>query len=218
MSFIGAAIGGIASGVGSYLGSQAQADAMKQAAALQQSRYEQNVGLETPYMNAGTNALGTLQNYLGLNGTTAQSAAMNGYQNSPFFTQMQTNAGNAAMGQYAGQGKMGGNALNALYQQNAAMDYGQYNNYLNQLSGLTSTGAGAANALANYGTQSAATQGNLISGAGAATGAGYKGVGDAANNVSIFSMLGNNSTNPGYQANFQSGSPYAPTWPNTVTA
>ncbi len=219
MSFIGAAIGGIASLAGGLIsgnaaqqGAEAQAAAMTYAANLQHQQYLQNVGYETPYMNAGTNALGMYGNYLGLNGTGAQQTAMAGYQNSPFFQQMQKNAGDTTMAQYAGQGQMGGNALNALYQQNAGMNYQQYNNYLGQLSGVSQQGLSATNALAGAGTQAAATQGQLIAGAGAAQGAGIMGAGNALgsslNNAGIFGMLGYNAfnqQNPGWSTNLMGG-------------
>lgn len=198
---------GVIGAAASIYGSQAQADAMTNAANLQHQMYEQNVGYEQPYTNFGQQAMGSLQsgtntlgNFLGMNGTGAQSSAMAGYQNSPFFQQMQTNAANATMAQYAGQGGMGGNALTALNQQNAALNYSQYNNYLNQISGYlgglqgqVNTGLSATNALAGVGTQSAATQGNLVAGAGAATGAGIVGAGanttGALNNVAMLSVL-----------------------------
>ena len=116
MGIAAAVVGaGALSAAGSYMGAQTQANAMTNAANLQHQQYQQNVGYETPYMNFGQQAMGGLQsgttqlgNFLGMNGTGAQSQAMAGYQNSPFFNQMQTNAANATMAQYAGQGKMGG--------------------------------------------------------------------------------------------------------------
>ena len=212
---------GAVSAVGAYAGSQAQAGAMTNAANIQHQQYLQNASNEAPYMAFGQNAMGALQsgttqlgNYLGTNGAAAQTQAMAGYQNSPFFDQMQTNAANATLAQYAGQGRMGGNALTALNQQNASLNYQQYNNYLGQLTsylgglqGQVNTGAGATNALAGVGTQAAATQGQLTSGAGAATGAGLAGVGSSVgqgiSNAALFSLFGNNPTysnGPAYSA------------------
>ena len=219
MSFIGAAIGGIASLAGGLIsgnaaqkGAEAQAAAMRYAADLQHQQYLQNVGYETPYMNAGTNALGLYGNYLGLNGAGAQQQAMSGFQSSPYMSQMVQNAGNTTMAQYAGQGKMGGNALNALYQQNAGMWNQDYQNYLGQLGGVVNTGLSATNALAGVGTQAAATQGNLIAGAGAAQGAGILGagnaMGNALNSAGVFGMLGANAfnqANPGWSTNLMGG-------------
>ena len=206
---IGAAVvaAGAIGAVGSYMGASTQANAMTAAAGLQHEQYLQNVGYETPYMNFGQNAMGSLTSgtgvlgdFLGMNGSAAQQKAMASYQTSPFFQQMQTNAGNATLAQYAGQGQMGGNALNALYQQNAGQDYAQYNNYLGQMSGYlgglqgqVNTGLSATNALAGVGTQAAATQGQLLAGAGAAQGAGIMGastgIGSSVNNAMLMSML-----------------------------
>jgi hypothetical protein len=207
-------LGGLFSGNAAEEGAKQQAAAMREAAELQQQRYEQNVGFEQPYMQAGGNALQLYSNFLGLNGTGAQTTAMNGFQNSPYFQQMVNNAGDLTKAQYSARGVNGGNMLNALFNQNAQLWNGDFQNYLGQLAGQANTGLSATNALAGVGTQSAATEGNLIAGAGAAQGAGTLGfgnaVGNAIGNAGVFAMLGANGFN-----NTASGS-YNPSWPATI--
>jgi len=201
-----ALIGGLVLGGGSLLGgilgsnaaekaAQQQADAMKYAADLQHQQYEQNVGYETPYMNYGQNAMNLYGNFLGLNGTDAQSKAMAGYQNSPFFNQMVANTGAQTLQQAGAAGAgISGNTLDALYKNNAAMNYGQYNNYLSQLAGGVNTGLSATNALAGVGTQAAATQGQFAANAGTALASGTVGSANALtggmNNAMLMAMLG----------------------------
>ena len=65
--------------------------------------------------------------------------------------------------------------------------------YLGGLQGQVNTGLSATNALAGVGTQAAATQGQLLAGAGAAQGAGIMGastgIGSSVNNAMLMSML-----------------------------
>ena len=221
---IGSIAGGLISGAGAQSAGAQEAAALQQAAANQMTMYHNNVNLSQPYRDAGTNATNLLGNYLGANGTAAQSAAINGYQTSPFFNQMVKNAGDTTMAQYAGKGQMGGNALNALYNQNAGLWQNQYNTTLGQLSGLSNTGAGVTNSLMGNGTAAAAQQGNLLSQSAQAQAAGNVGLtnalGSAVNNAGVFGYLGNNaaSSSPGWQSNFLSSSSYNPSWSSTGLA
>ena len=219
---IGSIVGGVISGAGAKSAGDAEASALNNAAANQMTMYNNNVTLSEPYRTAGTNATTSLGNYLGTNGSAAQTAAMNGYQTSPFFNQMVKTAGDTTMAQYAGKGQMGGNALNALYNQNAGLWQNQYNTTMGQLSGLSNMGAGVTNSLMGQGTQAAAQQGNLQSQAAQAQAAGSVGLtnalGNATNNAGVFGMLGYKSANssPGWQSNFLSGSSYDPSWSATA--
>jgi hypothetical protein len=198
----GAVGGGLFSGMQAKKGAKQQAAALREAAQLQQKRYEENVGYARPYMSAGTNALGMYGDFLGMNGGDTQARAMQNYQTSPFFQQNVKNTADATAAQYAAHGQTGGNLLDALYKNNAGMWNQEYQNYLGQLKGVTDQGLNATTALAGVGTQSAATQGNLIGQAGAAQGAGTMGwgnaVGNALNNLGVWGMMGN--TNSGGQS------------------
>ena len=171
-------VGGAASALGSYFGSQATANAAKQSAALQQQRFNQAVGYEQPFLQGGQNALNTYSNATGANGAAAQQAYYNTYQNDPGFQSsvnyglQQIEAQNAAQGQ-----GMSGNTLAALqsYSQNALSQ--AYNTRLDDLYREAQLGSGSANALASASTSSGAAQGNFTSAAGQAQASGLSGVG-----------------------------------------
>lgn len=190
--------GGLISGNAAEKGAEAQAAAMRYAADLQHQQYEQDVSLSAPWRTAGSGAMSSLQDYLGLNGADAQSKAFASFQNSPYFTQMESNADEALKNSYASKGVNGGNLLQALFNNNAGMWNQDYQTFLGNLSGVSQQGLAATNALSGAGTALAQSQGNLISGAGAAMGAGILGQGNALgnslNNLAVFSMLGGNNS------------------------
>jgi hypothetical protein len=202
MPLLGMLGGGLLSGLGSFLGGSAQASAAQQAAQTQLNIYNQNKQLATPYINNGTNASNLLANYLGANGTQAQSQAMQGYQTSPFFQQMVNTAGQNTANQYsAAGGGASGNYLNALYNQNAGLWQNQYNTTLSQLSGLSGQGVSSLGALTGAGANTGQQVGQSLQAAGQATGSSYAGLGNAAgnalNNYSVWSMLGGGGGVPG---------------------
>lgn len=190
--------GGLISGMFAQQAGSQESQALQQAAADQMTMYNNNVNLSQPYRTAGTGATNSLENYLGVNGAGAEAKAMAGYQTSPFFNQMVNTAANNTMAQYAGQGLMGGNALNALYNQNAGLWQNQFNTSMGQLAGLSNMGAGVTNSLMGQGTQAAQNQGNLLSQSAQAQAAGTVGFGNAIgagmNNAGIFSMMGGNNS------------------------
>ena len=76
-------LGGAASALSNYFGAQTAANAAKQSAALQQQRFNQAVGFQQPFMQAGQNALNMYNNATGVNGAAAQQAYYNSFQNDP---------------------------------------------------------------------------------------------------------------------------------------
>ncbi len=108
-------LGGAASALGNYFGAQTAANAAKQSAALQQQRFNQAVGSQQPFMQAGQNALNLYNNATGVNGAAAQQAYYNSFQSDPGFQASvdyglkQIEAQNAAQGM-----GLSGNALAAL--------------------------------------------------------------------------------------------------------
>lgn len=171
-------IGGAASALGNYFGAQASANAAQQAAALQQQRFNQAVGFEQPYMQAGQNALNLYNNATGVNGAAAQQAYYNNFQNDPGF-QASVNYGlQQIQAQNAAQGMgLSGNTLAALqnYSQQALSQ--QYQLRLDDLFRTAQLGANSANSLASASTSSGAAQGNANMAAGQYQGAGLSGVG-----------------------------------------
>lgn len=74
----GALLGGIASGVGSSSAAKTQANASEQAAQIQQNEFNTITQQETPYMQAGYGALGSLDYLLGVNPITSGQSAPGG--------------------------------------------------------------------------------------------------------------------------------------------
>ena len=69
MTWVAVAIGGAAliGGAASYAGSKKQSDAAKDAAKLSQGQYQNNVQMQSPYIQSGYGALGKLSTLLGIN-------------------------------------------------------------------------------------------------------------------------------------------------------
>ena len=192
MPWISGAIGGglaLAGSLGSgLLGASASGKAAKeQAAAAQQATqaelqmYGQTVGREQPFVTAGTNALSSLQNLLGLGpgggGATSPILQMLGigpggatggginpatFQASPGY-QFQLQQGENAVTNSA-RGNLGGNQLRALMgvgQQTANQGWQQYlgnvgnawQNQIGNISNLVTGGQNAAGNLGSIGTQ-----------------------------------------------------------------
>jgi hypothetical protein len=206
MPLLGMLGAGALSGLGSLGGSYLQSQAAQQAAQIQLQIYNQNKGLATPFIQQGQSASNLLGNYLGANGTQAQSRAMAGYQTSPFFQQMVNTAAQNTGNQYSAAGAgPSGNYLNALYAQNAGLWQNQYNTTLAQLAGLSGQGISSLGALTGAGVGTGQQVGQSTLAAGSALGSGVAGLanagGNALNNYSIWSLLGNNSGGvPGGQA------------------
>jgi hypothetical protein len=182
-----ALIGGAASALGNYFGAQTLANAAQQSAALQQQRFNQAIGFQQPYMQAGQNALNVYNNATGVNGAAAEQAYYNNFQNDPGF-QASVNYGlQQLQAQGAAQGMgLSGNTLAALqnYSQQALSQ--EYQTRLQDIFQSAQLGANAANSLTSASTASGAQQGNfnLAAGqgqAGAISGVG-SGISGAANN------------------------------------
>ena len=107
-------VGGAASALGNYFGTQSMANAAKQSAALQQQRFNQAVSYEQPFMQGGQNSLNLYNNATGANGAAAQQDYYNNFQNDPGFqagvnyglaadTGPERRARHGSVGQYAGR-------------------------------------------------------------------------------------------------------------------
>lgn len=137
---------------------QIAAAAAKEAAALQQARYDQVSALYQPVIETGNKARDTYATAVGLNGTSAQSAYYNSFQTDPGwqaaqdYAQQQTNA--AATAQGLG---LSGNTLAALSKQNLTALNGAYTTRLGELGTLMNAGNIA---IASFGTYSNAATKN----------------------------------------------------------
>lgn len=179
----------------------AQVQAANIASQTERDMFNQTTAREQPFVNAGTNALGSLQQLLGIGpggaGATSPILKMLGlgpggtgnidpstFQGSPGY-QYQLQQGTNAVTNSA-HGNLGGNMLRALQQtgqglanQNWNQYLGQSNNAFNSLVGnvsnLVGTGASAAGQLGTIGTNVAGQIGGNQIGAGNAQAGGIIG-------------------------------------------
>lgn len=150
-----------------------------QAAASQAAIDQQNKMFEAlqtslaPYVSAGTTALSSQQDLLGLNGNDAQASAISSIQNGSNYQTLNQAGQNSVLQNAAATGGIRGgntqsslanystNLLNSLVQQ-------QYSN----LSGITSLGQSSAAGVGNAGLSNASSVSNLLTQQGAATAGG----------------------------------------------
>lgn len=218
--FAAAAIGSVASAglgyVASHDAAKTQAKASNDASKVQLDMFNRIQGNEQPYMDAGTNALRSLMS--GVNGPGGGPGDLNrpftlaDFHHSPGYNfQMQEGVNTIQNNASAQGGVNSGNTLKALtrYGQGVAnQDYwNAYNSFtqnqnqrFGQLDTLAGSGQNAAANLGAIGSQTAASVGNNIIGAGNATSAGQVGGANAISNG--LNGIGNNFllaylTNPG---------------------
>ena len=188
MSSIGKAIGKV---VGGITGSGAAAEGAKDAAATQAAssqaaideqrrQFDKIIELMSPYVTAGTGALGQQQAILGLSGAGAQQKAISGIEQSPYF-QAATRQGETAILQNAAAtgGLRGGNTQGALAQFRPALLNQLIQQQYGNLGGLTQLGQSAAAGQAAAGQTAGANIGNLLGQQGAAVAGGQLAAGGA---------------------------------------
>lgn len=197
-----------AAGIGAAASANAAGDqesAAKNAQAIAQNQYQNNVSMESPYNQAGVNATGQLQYLEGLGGAPgqAQSSASGGYGslNAPFtaqtFQQMspayqfQLQQGQQGVrNQETGTGALSGSALKDLTSYNQGMANTSFNtafqqyqeqntNTYNRLANIANLGQSAASMTAQTGTSLAGTAAQAATNYGTAAAGGAVGVGNA---------------------------------------
>lgn len=187
------AIGAAASAAGGVATGVMSSNAASSAAKAQQASVGQALGLEQanlaqtgtnlqPYMTAGTNALSSIQQMLGL-GTGAGGA--NGAPNYNAFTsspgyQFMLNQGNQGIQNSAmAQGGMTGNTMKALQQFGQQEAGTSFQQFLQNLSSLSGSGQNAASTLGQIGGNITGNMGAQTIGAGNAAAAGTVGSSNA---------------------------------------
>lgn len=133
-----------------------------------------------PYVGGGVNANTQLQSLFGINGIPAQQASIDAFENTPGF-KFQEQQGDQAINRAAAAS---GNAfssstLGALANYNSGLAASSYQNYINNLFGLNSTGENAAVARGSQAIQGANYQGGFQVGRGNAVAAGISGAAGA---------------------------------------
>lgn len=166
-------LSGASSGKGASKAASIQADAYKQGIAQQAAQFAQTQQNLSPFIQAGSGALGAYGNLLGTNGSGAQSSAISALQNSPLFqSQYGTGVDTVLQNAAATGGVRGGNVNNSLAQFGSGLLSNVIQNQLGNLSGLINTGAGAASGLGSLGQSNSNSLSSLLQGQGNAQATG----------------------------------------------
>lgn len=180
-NFIGDTVGGLVGGItgASQAAEGAQAAAGTQAASAeagiqeQRRQFDKIVELMSPYVGAGTGALGQQQALLGLTGAGAQQQAISGIEQSPQFLEMVRQGENALLQNASATGGLrGGNVQSALAQYRPQILSDLINQQYGRLGGLSQMGQAAAGGQASAGQSMASNVGNLLGQQGAAMAGG----------------------------------------------
>jgi len=159
-------LGGITGGKGASKAAKAQAAAQQASLAEQQRQFNITQANYAPFQAVGTQALGGMQNLLGLAGNDAQGSAISALQASPGFQALYNQGSDAILQNSAATGGLrGGNTQNSLANFGANTLASTIQQQLSNLGGLVNTGMGATNGVAGasqaYGGQQAQTQSML---------------------------------------------------------
>ena len=181
-----AAVAGVLGAAGaigaSSLASDAQSDAAAQAQRLEEQKFQQTRTDLAPYRDAGSNALGYYQDFLGANGAEAAQRARAQFQTSPGY-EFEVGQGTKAIeGSAAARGGvLAGGALKALQGYGQNMANRESGSYLDRFLGLANMGQNSAVQTGSFGSQSAGRQGQYLLDSGAARAGGYLAAGEGVN-------------------------------------
>lgn len=181
--------------VGGAMSSNAQKKAGQQAADVQTAASEAGIAeqrrqfeavqeLLKPYVEAGNKSLGGQLDLAGLNGNTAQDAAIQALQQSPQFTSLLARGENSILQNASATGGLrGGNTQAALAQFSPALLAKTINDQYTRLGGLTSLGQNAAAGVGNAGLRTGNNIADLLSQIGSAQAGGALAAGKAQSNM-----------------------------------
>ena len=177
--------------VGGLISSNAQSDAANTAAdaqtqaneagiAEQQRQFDAIQKLLAPYVNAGSGALTSQQNLIGLNGNGPQQEAIDALQQSPQFTSALKLGQDSILSNASATGGLrGGNVQAALAQFSPQLLSQMINDQYSRLGGLTSLGQNSAVMQGNAGMATGNNVTQLLSQVGQAQAGGAIGQGRA---------------------------------------
>jgi len=147
----------------------AQTAASQAGIAEQRRQFDAIQQLLSPYVNAGTGALGRQQDLIGVNGDAAQKAAIDALQASPAFTSAQQLGERSILANASATGGLrGGNTQAALAQFAPQLLAQSINDQYSRLGGLTSIGQNAAAGVGNAGMSTGNNVANLLGQIGSA--------------------------------------------------
>lgn len=179
MAWVAAAVAG-AGLVGGYLSSSAQADAAQSASnsqsassqagiAEQRRQFDAIQQLLKPYADAGSGSLTAQKDLLGLNGNSAQAAAIQGLKTGSQFNELNKQGQDAILQNASATGGLrGGNVQGALAQFSPQLLQSLIQQQFANLGGITSLGQNAAAMTGNAGQNTATNISNLLQQQGAA--------------------------------------------------
>lgn len=205
----GAIGGALISADASKSAAHTQADASKNATAVEQAQYQQTRGDLAPYMAEGKIGLDQLNQLMKNPNMVTQ---MPGYQ-------FQLQQGTEAIDHSASASGLTGNTLKALDSYGQGLASSSYGNLWQQLYQMANLGQTSAAGVGNIGASTAANIGSNTIGAGNAIAAGQVGSASAINsgisnglqNWLLASSLQNGSQ-PGFNGNAQTGYTYQQPW------
>lgn len=179
---MGGIVGGVIGAVGSIFGGNEAAEAQEKAARLNKKQFEETKKLLSPYTSVGPEALDLYKTSVGLNGLDRQREYYQNFQTDPGFKAAEDYATRGILNSNALGGRgYGGNVVAGLGDYLQKNMLGAYQTRQSQIGGLVDTGRGAAQSLAGFGQQSAATQGQHLADAGYYRGAGLANAANAFN-------------------------------------
>ena len=213
---------GIAQGISGKSGAKKAARIMAQQEEKNRELYQQMIGTYTndisPYTSAGTNATTAMQNLLGLNGADASGAqeqAFKNFQNSDGYQYTLNNAlGSTNSNAYASGLGDSGATMKALQNNASNLADTYFNNYYNDLSGLSSQGLNADQSLGQIMEAGTQGQANANTAAGEDTSSGiiggnsalFKGIDNALSSLSTLGGMGSTGSSYGGDSSSSSSS------------
>lgn len=181
---VGKVVGGITGGTAAAEGAEdaaaTQADAAQRGIDEQKRQFDKVVELMSPFVKAGTGAVGQQQALLGLLGQDAQRSAIAGFEQSPYFQSVAQQGENAILQNAAATGGLrGGNVQGALAQYRPQLLDQLIQRQFANLGGLTQVGQASAANQASAGINTGANVANLLGQQGAAIAGGQLAQGNA---------------------------------------
>lgn len=169
----GAVISGAVASKNAKKAAKAQGEASDDSIAEQRRQFDITQGNLQPFQDAGTAAIGSQQDLLGLNGPEAQAAAFAAMENSPGQQFLRDRAQkNLLRNSSAIGGLGGGNVRSALVQQGVGFAQQDLQNQFGRLGQLAGQGQSAATSIGQFGQQTAGNIGNSLMAAGNARATG----------------------------------------------
>lgn len=176
-NFLGDTLGGITGAKQAAAGAEqaagTQAVSAQQGIEEQRRQFDKFIELMSPYVSAGSSAIGQQQALIGLSGAGAQQQAISGIEQSPQYLEMVRQGENALLQNASATGGLrGGNVQAALAQYRPQILSDLINQQYGKLGGISQLGQASAAGQASAGIGSASNIGNLLGQQGAAIAGG----------------------------------------------